>query len=411
MNDPSTLPEVARQAIAVFRRAASADSDTAISAGWAPGRMNIIGEHTDYNDGFVLPAAIHRLVALAGVSADEPFATLYSAHHQAWARVPLGDDVAFAGEQVPLWARYVQATWRQLAMLGAVPASAGFKAAIVGDVPLGGGLSSSAALEVATAMFAQSLGGRALPPLDVARACQRAEQAGADVAVGIMDQAASCLGRPHSAMLLDCRALTFTYVPIPEDAEWIVFDTGAPHTLATSGYNTRRGECEAAVARLAPVLAHETPGRKVHALRDITLADLMQHSSLLDDVLLKRARHVVSENMRTLAAAEALQKCDLAMVGMYLNQSHASLRDDYEVSCFELDAAVDVALATSGTFGARMMGAGFGGSIIALVRPESSARLCERLISEYPRRTGRNGALVPCALTGEAGIQAASGRP
>lgn len=410
MRQDTTLPAVAQQAVAAFLGMTETQSDAAVSVGWAPGRMNIIGEHTDYNDGFVLPAAIHRLVALAGVPTDEPFAKLYSVHHQVWAHIPLDDAVVSTDEPIPLWARYVQATWRQLATFGAVPASAGFTAAIVGDVPLGGGLSSSAALEVAAAMFAQSLGGRELPPMEVARACQRAEHVGADVAVGIMDQAASCLGKPHAAMLLDCRALTYTYVPIPTDGEWIVFDTGAPHTLATSGYNTRRGECEMAVARLAPVLERETPERQIRALRDITLEDLARHGAVLDAVLLKRARHVVSENMRTLAAAKALQRNNLAAVGAYLNQSHASLRDEYEVSCFELDAAVEVALATPGVLGARMMGAGFGGSILALVLPASSATLCERLLSEYPQRTGRIGALVPCAITGETGIQAASRR-
>ncbi|HEX5571495.1 MAG TPA: galactokinase family protein, partial [Ktedonobacterales bacterium] len=209
---PDPLPSVAERAARVYAEVAAArfhqPTSAASAIGWAPGRINLIGEHTDYSEGFVLPAAIDRLVALAGRAEDEPFASVYSAHHLAWAHFPLDGSADDAGsDDTQPWARYVRATWRELALAGAAPPVRGFSAAIVGDVPLGGGLSSSAALEVATAMFARALGGDALEPMAVARLCQRAEQAGASVRVGIMDQAASCLGKPQHALLLDCRSL------------------------------------------------------------------------------------------------------------------------------------------------------------------------------------------------------------
>lgn len=400
------LPSVAQRAVEIYREQFGAAADEPLAVGWAPGRMNIIGEHTDYNEGYVLPAAIDRLVALAGRAADEPFATLYSAHHQAWARVRIDSepgDVEDAGA-IPLWARYVLATWRQLALVGAAAPVQGMSAVLVGDVPLGGGLSSSAALEVASAMFAQALGGPALPPMEMARACQRAEHEGVGVRVGIMDQAASCLGQPQRAILLDCRTLDYSYVAAQTpEAAWLVFDTGVPHTLAASEYNTRRGQCEAAVARLAPTLQGEQAGRSVRALRDIRAQDLIRHGAVLDETLLRRARHVVMENERTLRAADALRVGDVEALGALLNASHLSLRDDYAVSCRELDVAVEIAQATPGALGARMMGAGFGGSILALVRQDALDTLISRLGELYPRKTGKTGSALICAITGQTG--------
>ena len=402
------LPAVAQAALLRYRTAFGVAASEPLAVAWAPGRINIIGEHTDYNEGYVLPAAVDRLVALAGRAEAEPFATLYSAHHQTLARAPLGDhagaDAASDGAQAR-WTRYPQAVWRQLTQAGAAPAL-GFSAAIVGDVPLGGGLSSSAALEVATAMFARALGGASLPPMSVATLCQQAEQAGAGVRVGVMDQAASCLGQPQHALLLDCRSLTWRAIPasLPQTA-WVVFDTGVAHELAASEYNVRRGECEAAVAQLAPALAREAKGRTIQALRDVSATDLARHAALLDATLLRRARHVVSENARTLSAAEALAAGDGEALGALMNASHASLRDDYAVSCVELDAAVEIAQATPGTLGARMMGAGFGGSILALVRSEALDALSARLAEKYPARTGRQGAVVVCSITGQTGFR------
>ncbi len=407
------LPVMARRAAEVYAEVAGKrfgrPRPISVAIGWAPGRINLIGEHTDYSDGFVLPAAIDRLVAIAGRAEDEPVASVYSAHHGEWARFYLdGAADADEAEKLPAWARYVQATWRQLMLAGAAPPTPGFSAAIAGDVPLGAGLSSSAALEVATAMFARALGGAELEPLAVARLCQQAEQAGATVRVGIMDQAAACLGRPQHAILLDCRSLAAEYIAadLPGLA-WVVFDTGTPHELAASEYNVRRAQCEAVVARLAPALAAAKPGRVVATLRDVTLADLATHGALLDETLLRRARHVVTEDERTLRAAEALRRGDAAEFGQLMNASHVSLRDDFAVSCPELDAAVEIAQTTPGTLGARMMGGGFGGSIIALVEHDALETLAGRLAVEYPARTARQGQLIVCALDGQTGARRA----
>ncbi len=404
--DDASMPAVARAALLRYRERFSATASEPLAVAWAPGRMNIIGEHTDYNEGYVLPAAIDRMVALAGRAESEPFATLYSAHHEALARAPLTSDVDTTGsdEAPPRWARYAQAVWRRLAQAGAAPAP-GFSAAIVGDVPLGGGLSSSAALEVATAMLARALGGAPLAPMTTATLCQQAEQEGAGVRVGVMDQAASCLGEPGKAFLLDCRSLTWRMIPAAlRGTAWVVFDTGVPHELAASEYNTRRGQCEAALERLAPALERETAGRHVRALRDVTSADLARHATLLDATLLRRARHVVSEDERTLRAADALAAGDGATLGALLDASHASLRDDYEVSCAELDVAVEIARTTPGALGARRMGAGFGGVILALVRRDALAAIETRLRDEYPQRTGRQGEVLVCSITGQAGF-------
>jgi galactokinase len=412
--DPSGAappPAVARRAREVYREVfharLGAHAPQPLALAWAPGRINLIGEHTDYSEGFALPAAIDRLVALAGRPADEPLATLYSAHHREWASLRLDDgaDDDKQAEPTPFWARYVLATWRQLAQAGAAAPSRGFSAVICGDVPLGAGLSSSAALEVATAMFVHALGGPALRPMTMARLCQQAEQAGAAVRVGILDQAASCLGRPQHAILLDCRTLDAEYIAanLPE-AAWVVFDTRVPHTLATSAYNVRREQCEAAVAALVPALHAETPGRHIQTLRDVTAVDLARHGALLDETLLRRARHVVSENERTLRAAEALRAGDAATLGALLNASHMSLRDDFAVSCPELDAAAEIIQATPGALGARMMGAGFGGSVLALVRRDGLGRVAARLADEYPHRTGGTGAMLECFIAGQPGV-------
>lgn len=411
------LPAPAQEALGAYREQFAGDEapggEEQVIAAWAPGRINLIGEHTDYNEGWVLPAAVNRVAALVGRPASGGAVTLYSLLHRELAQFSL-EATPEQTAALPLWARYVQATLAQLRaaapqVAAGLAAVGGFTATIAGDVPLGGGLSSSAALEVATATFAQALARTVaqqdtdLEPLTVARLCQRAEQEGVGVRVGIMDQAASCLGRADHAILLDCRSLDFSYVParLPEMA-WVVFDTRVPHTLAGSEYNVRRAQCERALAILAPLLAAQTPGRDLRALRDVTPDDLASYGDALPDTpeepLRRRARHVVSENARTLAAAGALRAGDVAALGALLNASHASLRDDYAVSCRELDIAAEVAQATPGVAGARMMGAGFGGCALALARVDALPLLQERLVAEYARRAGKPGAFLALGI-------------
>jgi galactokinase len=390
------LPQPANAALEAWsgRLRGVAAGDGPARVAWAPGRVNLIGEHTDYNEGWVLPAAVDRWVAVAGQRVQESFVTLYSAHHGGRARFPASVAALLSERRVrlPLWARYVRATLGELAKLGRWDDGRGFTAAIAGNVPVGGGLSSSAALSVACATFALALGGQTLAPLEVARACQRAEWNGAGVRVGVMDQAASVLGRPHSAILLDCRSLDYTYAPVTiPGLRMLVFDTGAPHTLAASGYNERRAQCEEAVRRLAPLIVQADPGRAVTALRDVTPADLDQFGAGLSEALLRRARHVVEEDARVLDAASALRAGDAERLGTLLDQSHTSLRDLYQVSSLELDVAVEIMRATPGVYGARMIGAGFGGSALALVRDGAIAAVQAALARDYPTRTGRRG--------------------
>jgi galactokinase len=407
MSGSDSLPAPVYTALHTWREhlGRTAPLDEPVLVAWAPGRVNLIGEHTDYNDGWVLPAAVDRVIAVAGQSSREPFATLYSAHHDGHMRFPT-DISALLAEQrrrLPLWARYVRATLTELAQIGRWQRQSGFVAAIAGDVPVGGGMSSSAALEVACATFELALSQDTMEPLEVARLCQRAEWRGAGARVGIMDQATSCLGKEGQAILLDCRSLDYTFIPVDlPDVRLLVFNTGAPHTLAASGYNERRAQCEEAVTRLAGMIAEREPGRVVTALRDVTKDDLDDYGASLPGVLLKRARHVIEENTRTLAAVEALRARDVRLLGDLFNQSHESLRDLYQVSCPELDTAVAIAREVPGVYGARMIGAGFGGSILALVRADAVVALEEALELEYPRRTGRRGQAVLCRIGGGA---------
>ncbi len=402
------LPAPAQRAIAAYReRLARHDASPhePVTVAWAAGRANLIGEHTDYNEGYVLPVAIDRVVAIAGRPLSGTMTRCYSVHHERYAAFDSSASALLAPplpapRRGPLWPRYVQGVLAELASLpGQSRATPAFEAAVAGDIPVGGGLSSSAALDVAVATFAAALGGPALPPIETARLCQRAEHRSAGVLVGIMDPVASCLARPAHALLLDCRSLAYEHVPFNlPGVSLAVFDTGVPHTLARSGYNERRAQCEQAVAPLAPVLAREDPPRLVRSLRDVTVDDLTRHAALLPDPLLRRARHVISENARVLAAVEALRHGDATVLGALLAASHASLRDDYAVSCPELDVAVEIAAATPGVLGARMMGAGFGGSVLILARESALSLLGATFASKYPSRVHRSGALYICRI-------------
>ncbi|HEX8729765.1 MAG TPA: galactokinase [Ktedonobacterales bacterium] len=398
------LPDPAREALAAYHaRFGAAGTSDPVTVVWASGRINLIGEHTDYNQGWVLPVAVDRVVALAGQPIHGPKTFLYSTHHDEIASF-YSDPWSLTDRRpgrLRFFARYVRAVLAQLVGIPGAARTPPFRAAIAGNVPVGGGMSSSAALEVAAATFAAALGGPALEPMATARLCQRAEQAGVGVEVGIMDQAASCLGRPGSALLLDCRSLAYEYVPINlPGIALAAFDTGVPRTLGASGYNDRTYECGEAVAWLADAMRADEPQRTVTALRDITADDLARYGATLPKTLLRRVRHVVSENARVAEAVDALRAGDAAQLGELLYASHASLRDDYEVSCPELDAAVEIASCVEGVVGARLMGAGFGGSALMLVREEAVDALRTRLTREYRAATGRSGALHICHIAG-----------
>jgi galactokinase len=367
---------IERDAIfAVFRQATGQSADV---AAYAPGRVNLIGEHTDYNDGFVLPAAVDRGVALAGRRVSGDTFTLHAAdlHDRcAFARGALDRDPEHA------WANYFKGGVWALEERGIdVPAC---EAVVTGDIPQGAGLSSSAAYEVATVLLLQALGGFALPAEEIAKLAREAENGFVGVACGIMDQMASMFGQKGRALLLDCRSLAKQSVELPAGLKIVVVNSGVRHSLASSEYNKRRGECDEGVR----VLSASLPG--VTALRDVQVEELARLLPTLSPVVSKRCRHVVSENVRVQEAIRAMAAADRPKLKRLLAQSHASLRDDYEVSCAELDVLVDLALPQACCYGARLTGAGFGGSIVNLVAVESVADFADAMLAGYRQRTGR----------------------
>jgi galactokinase len=325
----------------------------------APGRVNLIGEHTDYNGGFVLPCAIDRRIAVAAGQDGE--GSLFSADFEE-ARPLRGEDDS--------WARYPRGVAWALGEAG--HDAGGFRAALAGDVPRASGLSSSAAIEAATALALDALFGFGLDKKSLARICQRAENEYVGVASGIMDQYASLLGEAGSALLIDCRSLEAESVPLDLEGaglSLVVCDTRVERGLADTGYNDRRAACERAA---------ETLG--VEALRDATEGDLGR----LSGEEFRRARHVVTENARVMRAAESLRAKDFEAFGHLMYASHESMRDDYEISTPELDAFVETAR-SNGAPGARLTGAGFGGCAIALMpsgNTETLAEACRRVFAD-----------------------------
>jgi galactokinase len=377
----------------------SAFGSTASHLAWAPGRINLIGEHTDYNDGFVLPVALDRLVALAGSPRADRVVRLFAEHQQEVASFSLEGltpaTSAERGGRLPLWARYPLGVAAELRGLG--HQLVGVDAAIAGNVPLGAGMSSSAALEVASGNLFTALAGVTLEPLALARLCQQAEQHTVGVRVGILDQAASCLGRQGQALLLDCRSLRYEHLPFAlPDVALLICDTGVRRELATSAYNERRSQCEQATALLADLLAAEGHQGAIAALRDVSLDDLARHAAAMPEVLRRRARHVIGENARVMQAVAALCAADLATLGALLFASHTSLRDDYEVSCLELDSIVNLTRRVPGVLGSRLIGAGFGGCVLVLGKRDILEPVQTTLAHDYPLLTGRQASVYEC---------------
>lgn len=345
----------------------------------APGRVNLIGEHTDYNDGFVLPMALdrHVVIAAARASGAANAARVYSVAAGEWASVPTRGPITPGPAG---WSNYVRGVLAGCLAAGMEPGP--FEAVIHSDLPLGGGLSSSAALEVATATLVEALTGRCLEPLTKALLCQKAEHDFAGVPCGIMDQCSSVMGRAGSLLLLDCRARTVCLTPLADpDVVALVVNSNVKHALTDGGYAARRRQCETAAHLLG-----------VSALRDVTSEVLESERGRLDELLYRRARHVVTENARTVAAADALPSGDWERVGRLMYASHVSLRDDFQVSCAELDLLVATAQeigAAGGVLGSRLTGGGFGGCTISLVRRAAVDEIIRRLHEAYRHGTGR----------------------
>ncbi len=358
------------------------DADPAVVAS-APGRVNLVGGHTDYEEGVVLPVAVDRRVAVAASPRDDGVVRARSTAFDAGASFPAADPER--GD--PAWADYVKGVAWALGDAG--HAVGGADLAIAGDVPLGAGLASSAALEVAVARSLAAVWGVDASDRDLAAVAHRAETAFVGVDCGVMDQLAAALGRDDAALLLDCRTRDVRPVPL-DGAAIVAVDTNVRHSLVDSAYNDRRAACERGVDLLADRLPNVT------ALRDVSPDDLAAHRDALPETVARRCEHVVRENRRVRRAADALDRGDLAATGEAMFDSHRSLRDNYEVSCDELDAVVEIARGVDGVHGARMTGAGFGGSVVALVDPQAVGEFRTAVEREYPARTGREPDVYAC---------------
>lgn len=351
----------------------------------SPGRVNLIGEHTDYAGGFVMPAAID-FGTLAAISPREDGRLVIWSEN-------LHEEIALPLEQLPAkgnghWSAYPMGVVKTLREAGyPIPACS---VSILGDVPLGAGLSSSASIEVATALAALSLIGAAPEREDVAKLCQRAENVYVGASCGIMDQFIACRGAEDHALLLDCRSLEYRLAPIPRDVSLVIANTMVKHAHAGGEYGIRRREVEEGTA----ILARHRP--EIQLLRDATLADLEKWGSEMPDNVLRRCRHVITENLRTVAAAEALEVGNLKKLGDLMAAAHASYRDDFEASCEEADVMVHIANRLPGLIGARLTGGGFGGCTVNLVEAERTQDFAKTLKSEYRAATGIEAEIYRC---------------
>ena len=353
----------------------------------APGRVNLIGEHTDYNEGFVLPAAIDRAIYLAmAPSKGKKF-------H--WTALDMDSSFESSVDSLSSsklrWPDYLQGVLAELKAMGidAPPVDTTFG----GDIPIGSGLSSSAALTTGFAFGLNELFDLGLDRVALAKLGQRAENNFVGMKCGIMDQFASLLGRANSLIQLDCRSLSYTHVPFGRSDVLIALcDSHVKHSLASSEYNVRRSQCEAGVG----ALKKHYP--QIASLRDVSHEMLAAHRQDMDDVVYRRCSYVVSENSRVLDACEALSKNDLAAFGRAMNGSHSGLRDDYEVSCAELDALQSAALEIPGVLGSRMMGGGFGGCTINLVEEPSIDGFQSAMLEAYRKKLGKEPKIHVCQL-------------
>ena len=342
----------------------------------APGRVNLIGEHTDYNDGFVLPAAIELSTCAAIAPRKDQRLHVFSENLQETVEIDLAETNP---QREDRWSDYVRGVALMIQRFG-VPLS-GADIAIHSDIPSGAGLSSSAALEVSLASALLSNSERSLELVEIAKLCQRAENDFVGARVGIMDQFASCFGSAGHAVLLDCRTLEYQRLPLPASHEMVICNTMVKHEHSGGEYNDRRTHCEEGVK----LLRRSYPSIK--ALRDATFEQLEAHRTELPDLIYRRCHHVIGENERVLRCVNAFQTGDLATVGRCMAESHSSLKNDYEVSCKELDIMVEIATRRKGVIGSRMTGGGFGGCTISLVKTEAVEEFKRSVAKEYKAAT------------------------
>ena len=358
----------------------------------APGRVNLIGEHTDYNEGFVMPVAIDFSTWVAVGGRSDSVLHAESLQFMETAEWPLD---RLSGPPRKHWSDYLRGV---AAVLRASSYRlSGANLMIHGQVPLGAGLSSSAALEVSTALALISIVNRTVPKLELAQLCQRAEHEYAGTRCGIMDQFIATFGESGHALMLDCRSMEHKLLPIPETVRLVICNSMVKHELATGEYNRRRSDCETGVRILRQYLP------SVRALRDISLPDLEIHRHALPEVVYRRCRHVITENQRVLDAAEALRSGELVRFGQLMYASHKSLREDYEVSCEELDLLVALAQEHEEVYGARMTGGGFGGCTINVVRADAAGQFKDDLAKRYAEKSGMTPEVYVCSAGDGAG--------
>ncbi len=351
----------------------------------APGRVNLIGEHTDYNDGFVLPAAIDRAITYVGRRRADRRVRAYSTDFQASVEFSLDD---IQKDRQHSWSNFLRGVSKFLEEDG--HHLTGADIAFGGDVPREAGLSSSAAVEVGATTFWNKLLNLGLDPVYVVKLARRTENEFVGVPCGIMDQFISALGRRDHALFLDCRSLTYRHVPLRADVKIVVCNSGVKRALAQSEYEVRLKQCRQSVAQIA------STGLAVKSLRDVELSDLVAARGVLDELLFRRAHHVVSENERVLEAVKVLEGGNLERFGELMNQSHVSLRDDYEVSSKELDTLVELAWKQPGVLGARMTGAGFGGCTVNLVREGAAEAFAHSVAKGYEEALGLKAEVYIC---------------
>src|SRR3984893_9022969 len=351
----------------------------------APGRVNLIGEHTDYNEGFVLPAAIGFSCWVGIAPRDDRKLSLYSENFRE-ARAADLDDLGTSG--LGHWSDYpLSVAW---ALQEAGYRLRGANLYIAGEVPLGAGLSSSAAIEVSTGYALLSAAGHAIDRTKLALLCQRAENNFVGARVGIMDQFVSCHGRAGHALMIDCRSLEYRALKLPPNVSLVICNTMVKHKLQAGEYNVRRAECEEAVRKLSTALP------TIRSLRDVSLEQLAQKRSLLSDTLYRRCQHVISENARVRKVADLFEQGKTEGLRELMAASHRSMRDDYEISCRELDAMVEIAGRQRGVYGARMTGGGFGGCTINFVDAEHATEFQQRVSEEYESATGLRPDIYIC---------------
>ena len=364
----------------------------------APGRVNLIGEHTDYNDGFVMPAALE-------------FATLVSAAPRPDRRIRVYSMIMAETREFDLdapspggrreWSDYVFGVAVMLEKSGR--RLAGADCVVFTDVPLGSGLSSSAALEVSVAHALLTAAGLPFEPIEIAKVCQRAENDYVGMRCGIMDQYVSACGVAGNALLIDCRSLESRNVPIAPNLRLVIANSNVRHQHAGGEYNSRREACEEGVRLLRPHLG------PIAALRDVTPADLERHRRALPELVYRRCRHIVTENARVLEAERALKAGDFVACGKAMNASHASMRDDFEITCPEIDFLAGLAQGEPGVYGSRMTGGGFGGCTVSLVEKDAVERVSRHIAERYPAAIGRDADVFVCSPSAGAGLVAVEG--